>query len=105
MGNFTPLSVFSVSGRTPGPLLSDSGRTPGPPFSVSGRTPGPLFFGQRAYARSQKVRGRDNLDFFVVKKQHLLCLKFLFPSPNSNQWIRVDKTNFIQQVEMADHTT
>ena len=43
MGNFTPLSVFSFSGRTPGPLLSDSGRTPGPPFSVSGRTPGPLF--------------------------------------------------------------
>ena len=36
---FTPVSGFSVSGRTPGPLFSVSGRTPGPPFSVSGRTP------------------------------------------------------------------
>ena len=40
-----PVSVFSVSGRTPGTLFSFSGRTPGPPFSVSGRN-----------ARSHEVR-------------------------------------------------
>ena len=36
---FTPVSGFSVSGRTPGPLFSVSGRTPSTLFSVSGRTP------------------------------------------------------------------